>query len=188
MPAPNGLGVEKQLEEQNLRLGACDYTAVFDVRNSEVGQSGTWFGGPDPELIDSPLLDGPLSPATSFSQDVFNARIRTESASFVRVRDGLSNTVMLVEQAGKPARLSTIEIQAPSPTEGAWVTAEYSSFYANGVNQDNYSGPYSFHSGVTVVMCDASVHFWSRDIEQEVMIALLTRSGSEILINTDWQN
>ncbi len=170
----------------DLQLGASDYAAVFDVRPAfnSIGQGGTWFGGPEPDLIE----EGRFTLAMDVVHDVFNAQIRTVSPTLRKVRDGLSNTVLLVEQAGKPERLATFEISNPEPTEGAWVTAEYSSFYASGVNQNNYAGPYSFHAGAMVVMCDASVHFWSRNIEKEVMIALLTRAGSEILSSGDWRN
>ena len=169
----------------DLQLGAADYAAVFDVRQAfnSGGQTGAWFGGAEPDLV-----DGPLMTEMDAARDVFNAQIRTISSTLRRVRDGLSNTVLLVEQAGKPARLATFDISNPVPTEGAWITAEYSSFYASGVNQDNYAGPYSFHAGAMAVMCDGSVHFWSRNIEREVMMALLTRAGSEILDSGDWQN
>ena len=59
------------------------------------------------------------------------------------------------------------------PTEGAWLTSEYASFYATAVNQDNHAGPFGYHAGATVAMCDGSVHFWPDDIDHEVMVALL---------------
>ena len=187
--SPGSPRIVRQMGGQDgLQVGASDYAAVFDVRRAfEVagGQSGVWNGSADPAFLEMDTVA--TVPDPEFTRDVFNARIRTQPATFRRVRDGLSNTALLVEQAGKPERLSKIEIQDPAPTEGAWVTAEYSSFYASAVNQDNYAGPYSFHAGAMVIMCDASVHFWPREMEQEVMIALLTRAGSEILDSADWQ-
>ena len=130
-----------------------------------------------------------MVPARVVNPDEFSAEIRKTPSTLRRVRDGLSNTVLLVEQAGKPRRESRLTADEPveeQPTEGAWITAEYGSFFATGVNQDNHSGPFGYHAGATVVMCDTSVHFWSEGMAQEVMIALLTREGNEIVSNADW--
>jgi hypothetical protein len=173
---------------EGLSLGATDYVPVFDVRAAfeSVGQSGAWYGGAAPDRINvagDGFRDGDLPLA---SVDRFNAQIRTVPATLTRVRDGLSNTVLLTEQAGKPRRYQRIDTEEQAPIEGAWLTAEYASFHAGGVNQDNHAGPFGFHNGASVVMCDASVHFWPPSMDQQVMIALLTRDGSEILNDGDW--
>ena len=183
-------------------LGVTDYVAVFDVRPAfqSIGQSGVWYGGRAPDTLPtSPgrfrpgsgegiLLGGDFASVnTPAPPDVFNAKIRTVPSTLRKVRDGLSNTAMLVEQAGKPSREG--KNPAPqNPTEGAWLASEYASFYAPGINQDNHSGPYGYHTGAMAAMCDGSVHFWSRQMAQDVMNALLTREGSEIINDTDWQN
>ena len=175
-----------------LELGATDYVAVFDVRGPfpPQAQSGAWFGGAAPDsLVSATEADrAQLTPGMAVNPDIFSAEIRKIPSTLRHVRDGLSNTVLIVEQAGKPNRKSRLQVppEGELPTEGAWVTSEYASFFAAGVNQDNHSGPYGFHNGASVAMCDGSVHFWPREIAQEVMVALLTREGSEIVSDNDW--
>jgi hypothetical protein len=166
--------------------------AVFDVSGPfpPHAQSGAWFGGAAPDsLVSATEADrAQFTPGMAVNPDVFSAKIRKIPSTLRHVRDGLSNTVLIVEQAGKPNRKSRLQVptEGELPTEGAWVTSEYASFFAAGVNQDNHSGPYGFHSGASVAMCDGSVHFWPREIAQEVMVALLTREGSEIVGDNDW--
>ena len=183
---------------QNLQLGATDYVAVFDVRAPSGVHSGTWFGGQSPDMIPGPATGadissiGPAAPeadmAIGVEPDLDSAKIRKIPSTLRRVRDGLSNTVLVVEQAGKPARVNPYNESDEDSlaTEGAWLTSEYASFYAGAVNQDNHSGPYGYHSGASIAMCDGSVHFWPREIDAEVMFALLTREGSEIISDSDW--
>ena len=107
--------------------------------------------------------------------------------------------MLVIEQAGKPTRIPNEELNdetdlmpseaesnlQPIESEGAWLTAEYASF-STGVNKNNHAGPYAFHNGVSVVMCDGSVHFWPEEIDEDVMFALLTREGSELYSSGDW--
>ena len=57
----------------------------------------------------------------------------------------------------------------------------------NVVNADNSLDPYAFHNIVHVVLCDASVHAWSVDIKSEVMRALMTADGHEVIQSSDWK-
>jgi len=160
-------------------VGACDFSAVFDVRVPfrEFPLAGTWYGGPDLEKL--PAL-GP----DSTTRDVTSRR---QPTTLRLVKDGLSNTALVVEQAGKPQVLQAGKRLDDDLREGAWITAEYSSFFASGVNRDNRAGLYGFHAGAVVSMCDGSVHFWSADMNSQVIFALLSRDGSEIIAPTDWQ-
>ena len=188
----------------DLALGSTDYGSVFDVIGPTEPrvQSGTWFGGEAPDAFidtaslsesDVPVPSSPGGP--SVEPDLRSAQIRKIPSTFRRVRDGLSNTVLLVEQAGKPQRENKnarTESESPDPgvsdisSEGAWLTGEFASFSTGVVNQNNHSGPFSYHNGVSVAMCDGSVHFWASDISEKVLRALLTREGSEIVSSGDW--
>ena len=180
---------------EELGVGSTDYAAIFDVRSpySTSIQTGVWYGASPPDAIAEHDIDSSVpGMAPEFSMvnpDSYSAEIRKIPSTFRRVRDGLSNTVLIVEQAGKPKRenrLGVPPIEAPgSATEGAWVTAEFASFAAK-VNQDNHAGPFGYHSGASVVLCDGSVHFWPSEISDRVMFALLTREGSEIVGSNDW--
>ena len=199
--SPGSPRIVRQLHEfGELELGGNDYAPIFDVHGPTPPfvQSGTWFGGAAPDAFNldqaSNISGDPDMPGPEqrVEPDVYSAEIRKVPSTFRRVRDGLSYTVLLVEQAGKPVREGNglVDVEpAPGtdlPTEGAWLTAEYASYYATGVNQDNHSGPFGYHQGASVAMCDGSVHFWSRNMSEEAMRALLTRDGSEIVDDTDW--
>lgn len=196
--SPGSPRLIRQLHDQSdLELGSTDYAPVFDVHGptEPFVQMGSWFGAAAPvAFVGHDAAEMPSGADARVERDEYSAEIRKLPATFRRVKDGLSNTVLLVEQAGKPKLESIQPAQADEelpaeeawPTEGAWLTAEYASYTATGVNQDNFSGPYGFHTGASVAMCDGSVHFWSRDMSEEVMRALLTREGSEIVSQSDW--
>lgn len=208
--APGSPRVIRQLHTfKDLPLGSTDYASVFEVIGPTEPrvQSGTWFGGESPDaffntadsnMTDAPMPDGPEG--GRIEPDFRSAEIRKIPSTFRRVRDGLSNTVLLVEQAGKPQRVNK-NGAGPQPefppgdpgedvpdvsSEGAWLTGEFASFSTGVVNENNHSGPFSYHNGVSVAMCDGSVHFWASDISEKVLRALLTRDGSEIVSSGDW--
>ncbi|MDC0937350.1 DUF1559 domain-containing protein, partial [Pirellulales bacterium] len=167
---------------ETLGFGACDYSAVHDVANSE----------PDDPLPAAwhamHALDVEDTLPAGVTQDRNDAMIRVRPANMRRIGDGLSRTALLVEQAGKPLKYDrTKQSEEVTPTEGAWATAEFSSFYAGGINDDNLSGVYGFHEGAMVAMGDASVHLFAEEMEVEVLTALLTRDGDEIIDANDWQ-
>ena len=169
----------------NLALGACDYSAVHDVANYEADD-------PLPAAWHVRHADGAEglngAPATDVRADRFSPQIRILRSPLQRIGDGLSLTALLVEQAGKPLKYDRARIaEVVIPKEGAWATAEFSSFYAGGINVDNLSGVYGFHAGAAVAMCDGSVHLFAEQMELEVLTALLSRDGDEIIDAGDWQ-
>ena len=205
--APGSPRVISQLHVfTDLALGSTDYSSVFEVIGPTQPrvQSGTWFGGEAPDSFQEDSLTTVDMPTPGdpeggrIEPDFRSAEIRKIPSTFRRVRDGLSNTVLLVEQAGKPQRESrggSTSLQSELDdedglsdvsSEGAWLTGEFASYSNSVVNQNNHTGPYSYHNGVSVVMCDASVHFWASDISETVLRALMTREGSEIVSSDDW--
>jgi hypothetical protein len=104
------------------------------------------------------------------------------------ITDGLSHTALVIEQAGKPLKYGPRGTATTvDPSEGVWGTCDFSSFYSDGVNQDNHTGPYGFHRGANVAMCDASVHMWPEGMANEIVTALLSRDAGEIIEPDDWQ-
>lgn len=165
-----------------LAYGGSDYSAVHDVSHTEFDQPmpAAWHAA-------HPLDTEDAVPA-GVVRDRVDAMIRIRPAQLRRIRDGLSQTTLLVEQAGKPLKYNEAGIaQIVTPIEGAWATAEFSSFYSPGINVDNQAGVYGFHDGACVAMADASVHFFSSDMEVQVLTALMTRDGDEIIDAGDWQ-
>jgi prepilin-type N-terminal cleavage/methylation domain-containing protein len=166
----------------NCRVAAADYAAVYDVRHParRFPARGAWNGVPDMHLDEFS--------SDSVPPDDRNPGNRRLPARLANIRDGLSNTVLIVEQAGKPTIYRSSGRQTPAePAEGAWVSAEYSSFHGAGVNVDNHWDPFAFHNVVHVALCDASVHAWAVDIAPEVMRALMTADGREIIQSGDWK-
>lgn len=171
---------------ENLGLGACDYTAVHDVANHEDENPlpAAWHAMHAAGVEDA-VTGGP---ATDVKADRTSHEIRILSSQLRRVGDGLSQTVLLTEQAGKPLKYDRRRnAESVFPAEGAWLTADYSSFYVGGVNVDNLAGVYGFHSGAVVAMCDGSVHLLAEQMEPQVLTALMSRNGDEIVDATDWQ-
>ncbi len=169
---------------QDLAAGASDYSAVHDVADpllSDVIFPAAWATkGP----VD--VEDATSTPA--FVSDPQSARVRTRFGHLAWIRDGLSNTALVVEQAGKPLHFNrSHNSEAELLREGPWATAEISSIYAAGINVDNQAGIYSFHVGAMAAMCDGSVHLFSPEMEVEVITALLSRKGAEIISSGDWQ-
>jgi len=181
------LGAEHSSKYFDLQAGGCDYSAVFDVPLLQ-GDSlaGAWgFEIPFAMTVED-QLDFGQAPGT-VEPDTVGPKRRATQSEFRLVEDGLSRTVMLVEQAGKPASFDAdFENQEDVPSEGAWATAEIGSF-TQAVNRYNYAGPYGFHDGAQVAMCDGSVVLLRPEMEWEVLRAILTRNGDEIISDADWR-
>ena len=186
----DALGFQESLWD-DLRAGATDYVGVHDVaaEGRPTPLRGAWSGGKAELPIDqrgaelTDFLSGDAPPI-----DEVNPRIRTMPGNLRLIRDGLSVTVLVVEQAGKPQLYGSIEsVTNEGPSEGAWATAEFASFFGMGINHDNQSEPFAFHRGVSVLMCDGSVHFLTESTSQEVVSALMSRDGAEILSDDDWR-
>jgi prepilin-type processing-associated H-X9-DG protein len=167
---------------ENVDAAADDYAAVFDVTlngSSEV-LSGAWR--PPAKSGRTPLLSG-----EEVIPDLIGPGRRARPNRLRTIADGLSKTILLAEQAGKPTRYDDMRTpQQVVPSEGPWATGEMASYYASGVNRDNLSGPYGFHSGANVAFCDGSVLMLNTDVERVVLAALLTRDGDEIIDAGDW--
>ena len=176
---------------QDIWVGACDYSAIHDVANSEtdIPLPGVWRSTSDATIQENEMktVDNPLG-EENFNVDRIGPALRIQPGSFVSVLDGLSNTTLIVEQAGKPLRYGrNRKAENVLPREGAWATAEQSSFFAAGVNEDNQTGIYGFHAGAVTAQCDGSVHLFAVDMNSEVVTALLSRNGAEIIDDADWQ-
>jgi len=166
-----------------LGVAGCDYAAVFEVSREDGSEplAGAWCrrGGPVSEV---------LGPGDNVPIDQAGPERRAKSNHLRAIADGLSKTILVVEQAGKPVRYdANRNARHESPSEGAWATAELAWYYAAAVNRDNLSGPYAFHSGANVAFCDGSVLMLASEVEWEVLAALLSRDGAEIVGADDWR-
>lgn len=114
------------------------------------------------------------------------------------ITDGLSNTVLINEQAGRPdyylrgvKQATTSGMQTPK-WWGAWPSYnafKYQGYNATGgtsgtlscsINCNNSQGVYSFHeSGANFAMCDGSVRFITEGIPVLTLAQMYTRAGGE---------
>jgi len=123
------------------------------------------------------------------------------------VTDGLSFSLMLTEQGGRPDYYVKREKQA-DPSKifhagfiGAWAgwgsnwarcatedgSRELKGVSACMINCNNGFGIYSFHDGgANASFMDGSVHWLSEGIDTAVLFALLSRAGNEIVSREDF--
>ncbi|MEW4453022.1 DUF1559 domain-containing protein [Bremerella sp. JC817] len=116
------------------------------------------------------------------------------------ITDGLSNTILVAEEAGRPDFYIGSEKQASNssmtnPTFwGCW--ASFQSVTARGsnasvppgaggnytMNRSNTQGVYSFHPGGAMFgLCDGSVRFISETTALSILISLSSRDGGETI-------
>lgn len=157
------------------------------------GYSGDYFVN---HILNREGLQGSRGgPALNTSNDLQN---RTA------IVDGLSYTTLLHEQAGRPENyIRGVKQPSDKPVTlkgwwGAWTSYQHfqlTGFQKDGittgfecaVNCQNSQGIYSFHKGGTYAgFCDGSVRFLSESIPVEVVFALATRNGGEIVAAEDF--
>lgn len=162
-----------------------DYAGVFDVvvGNGQPTLAGAWR---------SPLADDNSRQSPGPVSDVVIAQRRARPNRLATITDGLSKTILLTEQAAKPTAYSANIQQSAGRdsgvlNEGPWGTAEMASYSAAGVNLENLTGPYGFHGGANVALCDGSVLLLDEALDFAVLSAMLSRDGQEIIDSGDWQ-
>ena len=144
--------------QHNVNVSVFDYVAPLTIIESDLksyGGSGIWNRAYNDSL--SFLLP----------------------ASLRDVTDGLSNTVLLFENAGLPRDTGWDD-------RGPWLSIEANTVHLC-VNSEKGS-LFSFHpSGAQVVMADGSVHFVPETIGPDLLQAIITSAGDESLPALGWR-
>ena len=124
-----------------------------------------------------------------------NCRNRCEDRRVVtqaHVKDGMSNTFMLFENAGKPmcyknGQFDTECTENGNITRFRWASSTLymrindSCSGTKMMNCNNNSQPYSFHpTGANFANADASVRFVEQNIDPNVFVSLFTLNGGDI--------
>jgi prepilin-type processing-associated H-X9-DG protein len=120
------------------------------------------------------------------------------------ITDGLSNTLLVAEFAGRPDHWVMGEKQ---PTNaglqwahwwGPWASYNssiYKTWSADGttpggpctINCNNNWGVYAFHAGgANGLLCDGSVRFLRVGLDRDVFAGLVTRAGGEVVPGEGW--
>lgn len=121
--------------------------------------------------------------------------ISYRSGRFAKVTDGLSNTILIGERAGRPDWYRRGKSVDPYPYsnpsagmdyhQAAWGISTHIWWlvfdHDQAINDTNATGIFSFHSsGANVGLADGSVRFLSETIDQTTLNALVTRSAGDI--------
>ncbi len=113
--------------------------------------------------------------------------LRYRRGEFRDVTDGLSNTIAIVERAGKPIDLlngqpnvTPCNPDAMYPGQIGWSASNTFAWAINGngigVNESNSAGIYSFHpGGANVALADGSVQFMADSTDFQTLVRLFGR-------------
>ena len=143
-------------------------------------------------LSPNPFVDpNPPSDPTFFGVLGQNA-----SRKISEIADGASNTVMVAEDAGRTQswQMGT-QMDPAANADPAWADAPMTRLLIAGfnpvtnaqpgpcaVNCTNSGEVYSFHqAGANALFADGSVHLLSANLDLNIMVALITRNGGEVI-------
>jgi prepilin-type processing-associated H-X9-DG protein len=148
--------------------------------------------GVSPALVAWGLID----PVDSYEGTLpVNKMIR-----LIAVTDGLSNTLLAAEDAGRPQlwRVGR-SVSGSFAAGGPWASSANPILLMGSsidgaikpgpcaINCTNDRQPYSFHTGgANFLFADASVHFLRAGMDLRVLAALATRAGGEVVTGADW--
>lgn len=173
------------------RFGAADYSSTNEVRRAFYVSNGL-----------------PLPP--SILRGMPGAMERNIANGFQSITDGLSNTMLIQETAGRPTRYRNNGISLGVVTVDGWGWADYDNISGSldgssndgmltnstsssspfnttihgpcSMNCTNASEYYSWHpGGISVSLVDGSVRFLAETISAQTMAALVTRAGGELV-------
>lgn len=108
------------------------------------------------------------------------------SARKIDVEDGLSNTIHIVEYAGKPDRWREGKLISLSKSTVYWIGEEVKLHFdcppSKAINCDNHrSGIYAFHpGGANTLFVDGSVHFLVATMDADSLVSYVTADGGDV--------
>jgi prepilin-type N-terminal cleavage/methylation domain-containing protein len=132
--------------------------------------------------------------ATHMAAFSYNSGNNIRIMRWASVTDGLSNTLLYVEDAGRPEEYVASWRKAGTNGQAAW-SDESAEFGVNGCNPPNDTRPgkqainctndgevYAFHSaGANHCMCDGSVRFISTNVSIRTFCRLVTAQAGELI-------
>jgi prepilin-type N-terminal cleavage/methylation domain-containing protein/prepilin-type processing-associated H-X9-DG protein len=97
--------------------------------------------------------------------------IYNRSICAAHVRDGASNTMIVVEDTGRGWRM-----------DGEWANGENIFMVSRPINTEQNNEIWSDHpGGVNGLFCDGAVHFLSESLDQATLTAICTRARGEVV-------
>jgi hypothetical protein len=118
--------------------------------------------------------------------------------NFAEITDGLAHSALILERAGLPDQYfeggAKFEPHDPPQNRtwanvGLWAISGFERFnqiyHQTGislVNSDNVLGLYAFHpGGAHMAAADGAVHFLANSVETDLILALVSRDGAEVV-------
>ena len=177
----------------NVRRGPLDYIVMHEIRRRFYRATG----------VANPLgVDQDMTQGMAMDKDL--------PTPIVTITDGTSNTVLIMENGGRPnyfKQRSDQGIDSPSGEAFGWSDPDTGSGSFHGVdatsndplpgsptlgtktcimNCNNDSEPYSFHTGgINVTIADGSVRFITTNVSPATWSAILTAKSGDIP-SSDW--
>jgi prepilin-type N-terminal cleavage/methylation domain-containing protein/prepilin-type processing-associated H-X9-DG protein len=143
------------------------------------------------------LLETGLVDRVANGDGAFTDQVLARRSSFL---DGLSNTLMVGESAGRPQLWQVGRLVPGAYTDGGPWAAPLNRIALQGATWNGASRPgpcainctndietYSFHAGgANVLFGDGAVRFLKQTIDIRIMARLITRAGGEVVSADDW--
>ena len=183
-----GLPLEQRSEQDYYSVVRADYDAMAGIHLVPDPIPPEWL----PDNVES-VRWGVWGRANLDGKTVGGSQILSfQRGKFRDVRDGLSNTIAVVERGGRPIHLheGTPYVTEDNPNadylgQSGWLPSNSFQFAINGagfgVNVSNVSGIYSLHpGGANVALADGSVRFLSESTSVDALAAFFGRSDGEI--------
>jgi prepilin-type processing-associated H-X9-DG protein/prepilin-type N-terminal cleavage/methylation domain-containing protein len=186
---PNRMG-QGSVDQLNLAEGACtDYAPIKGFDNEAIVAQLVQLG-----LIDPP---GDLRGVMCIEPDYRNP---TQTARIADIPDGLSNTIVVGEDAGRPTRWQMGKARPALYTPGGPWASGPNCIALQGfdpaadkrpgrcaINCTNQKEVSSFHpGGANVLFADGSVRFLKAGLEIRILASLVTRAGGEVVSANDY--
>jgi prepilin-type N-terminal cleavage/methylation domain-containing protein/prepilin-type processing-associated H-X9-DG protein len=190
---PSLAALDQFLTTPSVIMAAGDYAAYAKVHDDWKLYLGY---PPDAEDLVGVLAQPPYPSADDVKALLAGGKIPLTSRSTRpnEVTDGLSNTILLIEDAGKPQRWQLGQVVDPGDVvAGAGWADPAGYFFLKGdinsgclINCLNDRSIYSFHTnGANFAFSDGSVRFLSTSISLKTLVALLTAKSGDVP-GSDW--
>lgn len=123
--------------------------------------------------------------------DPYLSILQEDGSSPREVTDGLSNTFMLFEDAGRPLEYVDGQLIDGEDVNGARWASRKQEFQLKEIcgeaqmfNCDNKNEIYSFHPGGAMFLYgDGSVHFHAETMDANLFVSLFTRAGDDLIVS-----
>ena len=178
------------------RQWVSDYAVSTRIANPATASSTTATKRGIRELITAGMVVDRGGDETPRWEGIMQPRFRVDSGELIEFRmtpahcrDGLSNTIMFVEDGGRPFEYDLNKRQVGTMTGNGhrWASPDnyfkidYFCLPSQLTNCSNYDEVFSLHQGLcNYAMGDGSVRSFTDSIDPELFVTLLTRSAGDL--------